>query len=268
MKIPGINFLSGLMISLSWLFFPSCNELNCIDGNNEMTKESRNIERAFEGISLSADYSVFLRKSEVDSIVIEAESNLVPKIITEIRNNRLELRTEDNLCLNPRKPIIVRVFSNHIKDIDISGSGNVESDTLIADQFKLTISGSGSVKAPLWVRKIQTTIAGSGNAELWGKANDAEFSISGSGNIESFGLDMDSCRTSISGSGNNYVFVRKALNASVSGSGSVYYKGNPDVQMHVSGSGTVINRAAGGSHALNHYGGLSIAPYRTLYLIY
>lgn len=268
MKIPGISFLLSLTISLAWIIFPSCNELNCIEGNNEMTRDNRKTEQSFIGVSLSADYSVFLRKSDKDSIVIEAESNLISKIITEVRNNTLELRTENNLCLNPRKPIIVRVYSNKIQHIDISGSGDVESDTLLSNQLKVTISGSGSLKAPMWVDHLQTTIAGSGNVELWGRAKNADFSISGSGNIESFGLDMDSCQTSISGSGNNYVFVRKELDASVSGSGSVYYKGNPDVKMHVSGSGTVENRPAGGSHALNHYGGLSTAPYRTLYLIY
>ncbi|MBK7028174.1 MAG: DUF2807 domain-containing protein [Bacteroidales bacterium] len=256
----------GLFLIL--LATTSCSDLQCIDGNNEMVKEKRIPGSGFDAITLSSDFSVFITHSKVDSIVIEAESNLIPKIITETRNNKLELRTAGDICLNPRKPLIIRIFTNQISELDISGSGNIQSDSIISDQLMLTISGSGSFKAPIYVKNLQTTIAGSGNVELWGKATKGELIISGAGNIDSYGLDMDSCRTSISGSGNNYVFVRDLLEATISGSGSVFYKGSPEVQSHVSGSGSVVNKPSGSAQAMSRLGGFSIPPSRTIYLIY
>jgi hypothetical protein len=249
-------------------FLVSCNDLRCIDGNNEMASQSRQLTEAFDGVDLSSDFTVFIKHGTTDSVIIEAESNLMSNILAEVKNHKLELKTSENTCLNPRKPVIIRVYTNKTETINITGSGNVQADSLISEELSITVSGSGSVKAPIYVEKLNAAIAGSGNVEIWGKASNCQLDISGSGNLESYGLDQDSCISSISGSGNMFVYVRKMLTASISGSGSVYYKGNPELNTQISGTGKVVNQQNSNSRAYSPRGSFNSFSSRSMYMIY
>ena len=249
-------------------FFSSCNDLRCIDGNNEMVTESRAVATDFNGVSLSSEFTVFITHSLRDSVSVEAESNFMPHILTEVKNRQLELKTTEKTCLNPRKPVIIRIYTNELEHIVLSGSGTIQADNIIAEQLKISVSGSGSVKAPIEVNNFHATIAGSGNIEIWGKATNSHLDISGSGNFESYGLDQDTCISSVSGSGNIFIYVRKMLDASISGSGSVYYKGNPELDMHISGSGKVVNQQSSKNSAYSASGSFYSLPSRSMLMIY
>jgi hypothetical protein len=250
------------------VFIVSCDDLRCIDGNNEMNTQPRSITAGFDGVSLSSDFTVFIVHGLKDSISVEAESNLLPNIITEVNRGTLELKTASNTCLNPRKPVIIRISTTNLTNLAITGSGTIQSDSITTNQLSISVSGSGSFKAPVNVKMFNAVIAGSGNIEVWGKASNADLSITGSGNMESYGLDQDSCNTAISGSGNIFVYVRKALSASISGSGSVFYKGNPEIDMHISGSGKVVNQKSVANSSDSFRGSFNVFPSRTMYMIY
>jgi hypothetical protein len=257
-------FLSFIII----VCLSSCSDLRCIDGNNEMSNQSRKINAGFDGVTLTSDFSVFITPGQKDSISVEAESNLLPNIITEVKNGILELSTSNSICLNPRKPIIIRIYTDTISSLAITGSGSIQSDSIINEKLRISVSGSGTVKAPVNVQKLDAVIAGSGNIEIWGKSSISQLSISGSGNLESYGLDQDSCTTAISGSGNMFIYIRKSLQASITGSGSVFYKGNPEINMNISGSGKVINQQSGANSAYSSRSNFSTFPFRSMYMIY
>lgn len=265
-----LRFLTILIVlaSLQLLFLQSCDELSCKQGNNEMKREIRNPGQSFDKIALSSDFMVFLFQSDIDSLTIDAESNLIPDIITDVIDRQLLISTKKETCLNPGKPIIVKVYSKNIRSLNISGSGTIESDTLIADNIQLSVSGSGSLKLPVKTSDLEAMISGSGTIETWGIANSGRFTISGSGNIESYGLNMENCQTNLSGSGNHYVFAKDKINATISGSGNVYYKGSPEIVSRVSGSGQVSRQSSGGKPSLNPSGSFNVTPLRPVYMIY
>jgi hypothetical protein len=262
------SMVIGMLAAFITSFFTSCNDLNCIDGNNEMVKQSRPIASDFEGVSLCSDYTVFITHNSKDSISVEAESNLMPNILTEVKDHQLELKTTENTCLNPRKPVIIRIYCHDLTHLDIAGSGSVQADSLLSEHLDISVSGSGSIKAPLKVNILKAAIAGSGNIEIWGKAIHSRLDVSGSGNLESYGLDQDSCVSSISGSGNIFIYVRKMLDASISGSGSVYYKGNPELDCHVSGTGKVLNQQNSTGRAYSSMGNFNLMSAHSMYMIY
>jgi hypothetical protein len=257
-----------LLSFISALFFSACSDLHCIDGNNEMTKQARPLDTTFNKLVLTGDFSVFVVHSLKDSMSLEAESNLIPNITTEIKQNSLEISTAENTCLNPRKPIIIRVFSSRLTDMIISGSGTIQSDSNQINILRVTISGSGSFKSPVKVENLIATIAGSGNIEVWGNSRTSKLTISGAGNIDSYGLMQDSCYVAISGSGNTYLYVKNSLDATISGSGSVFYKGSPKIESHITGSGKVMNQLSNTGNAHLPSCGLSTIPSRSLYMIY
>ena len=233
-----------------------------------MVKVARTVEGNFNEVSLSSGFSVFISHSEKDSILIEAESNLIPNIVTEVNNNCLEVRTSDFTCLNPVKPIIIRVFTNNLQALNVSGSGNIQSDTLVADNLNIQLSGSGSLRVPVSVKKIRVALSGSGNITLSGSSANSNYSISGSVAIESYDLEQESSDITISGSGNCYVNVGGSLNATISGSGSVYYKGSPEINSRVTGSGRVVSQLSRLGNFMQIKSGFNSFYGKSIYLIY
>ncbi|NVO19450.1 MAG: DUF2807 domain-containing protein [Bacteroidetes bacterium] len=250
------------------LLLPSCSDLHCKEGNNEMTIQSRQTDTMLESVCLNSDFTVFISRSSKDSISIESESNLIKDIITETINGKLVIKTADNACLNPRKPIIIRVFASNLKELELNGSGSITSDTLISEALALNISGSGNIRSAVKTQNLKVVMSGSGNLELWGKAGEARMDNSGSGSIESYGLDLDTCHTRLTGSGNVFTYVKEKLYASIAGSGSVYYKGKPELEQNISGSGKVMNQLKRTLQSYSGRGSYNSSSPRSLYTIY
>jgi hypothetical protein len=233
--------LLTILASLPVLFsFNSCFLADRIEGNGNMKTETRTMDASFNQISLSSDFTVYIVKSDENKIIVEAESNLMEYIYTDVRSNDLSLRTPNNTWLDPRRDIIITIYTdNEINDISISGSGYIEADTIDASTLQLSISGSGDMKIPVNVDRLKANISGSGNINVWGYAPNAEYDISGSGDIKAIGVETKTCDAHISGSGDITVYVTDRLNVHISGSGSVYYEGNPLIDADISGSGGV-----------------------------
>ncbi len=235
-KIRAIGLVLLLLLLLNSCFF------HCIDGNGKVVSESRTLEREFEGIAVAGSFDAIVTQAAKDSIHIEAEANLMEYILTEVDGNNLVLRTPNNTCIDPRKPVVVHIFAKNIRQLSISGSGSILTDPFKTDELSLSIGGSGSIKATVEAEKVSGTISGSGNIQLEGKAQEANYRISGSGKIGAEGLASADCSAGVSGSGNIYLSASEKLKATISGSGSVYYSGSPSTDINISGSGGVHHR--------------------------
>lgn len=230
---------SILLLSLS---FVACNDFNfeTIKGNGNVIMESKYIQPDYDEVSVAGSFDVTIVPAKQDSVIIAAESNIIPYIIIEKRGELLVIKNTPNTNLRTTKPVKITLFSANISSIDLSGSGNINADSLNSADINLSISGSGSILAGVVSENLQISIAGSGDVMVNGTTTNSKNHIAGSGNIKSYGLVQQNCKASIAGSGDIFTFPEKSLNASIAGSGSVYYKGNPSISVDISGSGKVL----------------------------
>jgi hypothetical protein len=188
-----------------------------------------------------------------ESLVIEADKNMLPTLQTFVRDGRLILRQEapwwnpaywiDWLFMDKR--LHYRVTMKQVNGVSISGSGSARADRLQSDRCNLSISGSGRFAvAGLEVNSLATDISGSGRVELSGKAGGHAISISGSGTVLAAGLETQNTTVRISGSGVAEVNASQALDITMSGAGDVRYLGSPKVTQSISGSGRVRQMSA------------------------
>ena len=105
--------------------------------------------------------------------------------------------------------------------------------------FRVVISGSGSVSAGVVADRVDVDLRSSGRVELVGSAVDATLTGRGSGMIQAEELMVKRVQATVSGSANVWVNAVETLMATVTGSGSVRYRGTPQVTQHVLGRGTV-----------------------------
>jgi hypothetical protein len=256
MKIKTITITIAL--ALITVLYSGCYKPYRLNGNGDVVTQTRQVF-SFNSIESKADFNVYIEQDSIYQVTVQAESNLMGSIQTMVNGNTLVLSTNANLHNN--YPINIYVKTPTLNNVTLSGSGIVESDTIVTNNFSVKLSGSGNMNGAIIASSVNTVITGSGNinyymvteqlattisgsgtVNLMGSASSGTHVISGSGNLNSYNLLENYVTANISGSGNMYVNVSNQLNVSISGSGSVFYLGDPLLNINISGSGSVIKQ--------------------------
>ncbi len=207
-------------------------------------KQTRNVG-SFSGIALSSGGTVYLTQGDEEKVEVQASSDIIDEIITEVRGGTLVIKRRDSDSWfswgSSSGSFDVYVTARRIEEVDVSGSGRIYGQNKItSDRLELDVSGSGRMELKVYTKMIEADISGSGRIQLEGNGTDLEVSISGSGSVDAIDFAVENCEARISGSGRCEVNVSKSIDARISGSGSVYYKGEPDkINSSTSGSGRV-----------------------------
>ena len=188
-----------------------------IQGSGVVRSETRDVS-GFDGIALVGSGQATIRVADEESVIVEAEDNLLPHLRTRVEGTRLVLDADRNI--SPTRPIVYRITMKRLDHLSISGSGDIEATGIRGDELVVSISGSGDMKVE-------------------GEVRDARFRISGSGLIDAERLSSERATATISGSGDMTIGPARAINAHVSGAGSVRYKGSPSVTSQISGAGSI-----------------------------
>jgi hypothetical protein len=229
-----------LFSSVAILFATTgCVEDFTIHGNGITASEGR-IITGFKQVKSEGAFDVHITSGDEFDIIVNAESNLLPYIETDVNNHTLRIYVRGIHNVKNQLPMEVYVTTPYLEGITQSGSGMISSDHFSSDHFDVIISGSGSIATAIDAVTVDALISGSGNLSISGAATSAGFTVSGSGKIEADNLNVRDCSAKISGSGNMWVNVEQYLKANISGSGNVFYNGTPDIEKSISGSGNVI----------------------------
>lgn len=224
------------------ILFSSCERdwYENIKGVGPIVSETRTVA-TYNDLYLGIPAEVYLYQGNDESITLDAQSNILDVIETEVRGNELKIKFRNGIGVRRHETIKIYITSRNYNRLQISGSGNIYSETpILSSGINMKISGSGNIRmmnidAPV----VEAQISGSGKINMSGFTANQYLKISGSGDIFAFGLLSETADIQISGSGKTEVNVTEFLNADISGSGSIYYKGNPSIQSKISGSGRI-----------------------------
>ncbi len=216
-----------------------CDEIT-LEGNGISKTENRYVAH-FDEVNSSGNFIVNISYGKEFDVSVEAESNLLPYIKTEVTKGRLDIKIRGIHIFDNSLPMKVNIVMPALTAIQLSGSGEINTGIFNANYFEIVVSGSGKVFTVVDTETIDITVSGSGEVEIEGGADGAEMLVSGSGQIYAFDFPLNDCQATVSGSGKIHVYTLGVLDAVISGSGSVYYIGNPRVNARISGSGKVID---------------------------
>lgn len=234
--------ISTLIILVA--FLASCKKggVFCHKGDNNITTEVRDVSN-FSKIALSDVGNVYVEQADEYSVSVETSSNLQDIILTEVSGNTLEIKIKKRKCIKGSPTINVYVTAPNINALTISGAGSIYASELIqTTSMDLTISGSGDIQVDsLETSAIDAVISGSGSitANGIGTASNQKVSISGSGSVNTLNLMANNADVHISGSGTCSLHAIQTLDATISGSGDIIYKGTPAITTNISGSGNI-----------------------------
>lgn len=211
-----------------------------IKGSGVGSSETRKLGD-FHAVSLRGSMDIEYTDGPAEDVVIEAEDNILPLIITEVKDGQLIVKEKNNFHFNTHKRILVKVTAPDVEELSLAGSGTIhimnnwEQD----DKVKLALTGSGDVTGAVNAPEVSVAVTGSGNVKLEGETKDLNVDIAGSGAFEGYNLKAENTNVHVGGSGDAEVHASVKLDVHVAGSGSVSYHGNPQVNSSTSGSGSV-----------------------------
>lgn len=188
-------------------------------GSGVSKTEIRNVP-AFDSVELAGGNNVVIRVGGDQSVVVEADDNLLGRVTTKVLSGTLVIGNTPG-GFTTKSPMSVVVTIPRLSELTLAGGGNIVVDDVRAESLTVTLSGGGNLTASGAARSLRLTLSGSGNMWFTGLVAD----------------DVDAV---LSGSGNMFVTATKSLEASIPGSGSIAYAGSPPhVTKSVTGSGTI-----------------------------
>jgi len=213
-----------ILLFLTSMFLTACQgvslNLLVIRGSGNLASETRNIS-GFTAISLVGSANVDVAFGPVETVVVEAEDNILPVIETVLQKDVLVIRTKFNFNIQATEPIQIHITMKSLDGISIPGSGNITVSGLNANSFSIDMPGSGNIIVD-------------------GISNSVDIVLDGSGNILCENLKAKDAKVTLDGSGNITVYASESLDASIKGSGDIHYGGDPtEVVKTVPGSGSI-----------------------------
>jgi Putative auto-transporter adhesin, head GIN domain len=186
---------------------------------NGKRKESRNVS-GFEEVELRGVGNLSIEQTGSESLTIEAEDDVIPKLKTRVINNRLIIASKPDTIIQTTEPINYKLTVKNLSALEVQGTANIEAEDIKTHRLAVIISGAGNVK---------TT----------GEADEQQINLSGSSIYRAEDLESKEVRINVAGAGSAVVNVSEELDAEISGVGSVEYIGDPTVKQDVIGAGRV-----------------------------
>lgn len=207
----------------------------------------------FKGIYVNSNYTVYLKQTNKQEVVIEALTEIFTATEVKVENGilmiNIERKTEnpnkslwakiDDIKLNPTMKIWVSV--KNLNELQVNGGGKIISENSIAaDYITVGVAGNGSLDVDVKGNTVKAEVSGSGTLTLRGYATSIDAVISGSGTVNGFNCPLETAKVKVSGNGLAQLTVSNNIDATVMGSGQIKHKGNTKTATKkIYGSGSV-----------------------------
>jgi len=209
-----------------------------IEGSGKLDSEERSVSD-FRKVQFSGIGTLYIDHGDVETLIVEADDNLLEYIETEVLNEVLYIDLREGVNINPKEKITYHLTIKDLDDISISGVGNVKAPDLESKKFNIDLSGASNIEInQLIASELHVRLSGVGNISIkGGQIINQDIRISGSGSYSASNLESNVVKIDLSGLGSASVWATEELTVNISGAGKVDYAGQPSVNSNISGVG-------------------------------
>jgi len=215
--VPTVTLLVTLMagsVSADWFGFNS----RGVKGSGDVVTEERDV-KPFKRIESNGAADIYITVGDELSVKVTFDDNLIDLIETEVRGKTLKIGNRENY--RSRNGCKIEISVPELERVYLRGSGDVLVERLEAEFFEFKLAGSGSLVAEGTTDELEVRLSGSGDIDTRDLiAQEAYVSLSGSGEVKVHA--EESFDGSLSGSGDIAIYGNPAdFSKSISGSGSI-----------------------------------------------
>ena len=206
--------------------------------------ETREV-KDFDQVKLREYGELIITQGEQESLTIEADEELLPKIQTEVANRKLTIAIDQDWIEQLTTHLTTRKIKYHlqlknIQKLEISGAASVKAAKLTADRLELKVGGAANINIrQIQARRLEVELPGTGNLDLAGQADEQTVVVSGAGMYRAPRLETQKTSIEITGLGKAIVWAVTDLDVTITGFGSVRYYGEPRVKRNIHGMGNL-----------------------------
>lgn len=194
------------------------------------------------GVHVASGIDLELTQGANQSVVVQADENLMEYILTRVENGVLRIYSEVNIMNTKSK--VVKVTVKDINRLQASSAGDIEGKSVIkSDALRIDVSSAGDVEIAVDVRELNIEVSSAGDLDISGSADVMNAAVSSAGDLDAPELKVREANIEVSSSGDAEIYVTERLTAKSSSAGNVYYGGNPEyVDARSSSSGNIRKR--------------------------
>ncbi len=197
-----------------------------IKGSRNVVSEDRVIGSDFEIISVKQGINLYITQGKQTDIRVEADDNIIDLLITEVKNNELNIYFEKNV--NRAKARNVYLTIDNISKIKASSGSSITSEnTLQTTLLELDSSSGSSIKIHANASEIKTESSSGSSIIIYGKCNTFTANSSSGSTINADELKTVNAKAEASSGANIDVNVTGKLTAKASSGGDIDYEGSP-----------------------------------------
>ncbi len=240
------SFIIIVLLLSAVLMLTGCNTISFLSrvtrGSGNMATELRVVEN-FEYINFNGSGKLIITQGTGEKLLIEAEDNILPKLVSTVKNGVLTLGFETNLKSDqviPTKEIVFTLNVIDLSGLTVNGAVSLELNSLVMQDFELNINGAGDFNlSDIQATNLTVTIDGGADVIVSGTSQNQNVTINGASKYDAGELQTTITEITLNGVGDSIVWVADDLTIQINGAGGVQYYGDPHVTQNISGIGNV-----------------------------
>ncbi|MGL2964334.1 head GIN domain-containing protein [Flavobacterium sp. RSB2_4_14] len=232
-------------VIITTLLLTSCNSKidfsNGIDGNGNVTTQTRNVENNFSKIDVSRGLNVTIEQSNSYLVEVEADENLQDHITTRVEDGTLIITTDENI--DEAKARNIRVKLPLLSSVESTSGSSVSSKGILkgTDISIETTSGS-ETKLSLEFDNISCESSSGSSLTINGKALRLKTESTSGSTIESRDLLVNDVISESSSGSSTRVHPLVSINAKASSGSSINYYSTPKTVIKEESSGGSVSK--------------------------
>ncbi len=218
------------------------NDRNRIVGNGEVTVENRPVDD-FEELTFCCNLRVELTQGPTTEVRVEAESNLLPYVKTEVSGKRLRIGFRDNVNFRSKEPIVVYVTVPTLTYIGGEAGGQLQMQSAFTgERMELEAGSAAFIEAEFSGAELRARADSGGHIEVKGSGKSVDAAASSGGAVSAQHYLAERGEAEASSGGGVDINVSEALEADASSGGRVSYRGEATNINVRSGSGGSVRK--------------------------
>ena len=241
-------------------------------------KETRTVS-GFTGIDASSVFNITVARGNTESLIIEADDEVMPYVRSEVRNGVLHLYLERGNQVKNIKTLNASVVMRNLDkvslsgtckltandhfspdkfkgdcsgvahltvnitagelSIEASGASNIQLKANVTGIAKIDVSGTSKIQGELKAASVKFNSSGVSAVESSGSAADVKINSSGTSKINAPNFAVRTATVESSGTSKITIDVAELLKVNSSGASSVEYKGAPAIEAKTGGTSKV-----------------------------
>ena len=222
------------------VLFSSCKK-HKVKPSSDITTMERFVDD-FVGVEIADAIEATITYSNgSQKVVVEANSNVHPYILTKVDGGRLKVCIKKGVSFKKEATIKVHITLPQITVLKASGASNVTlMNQIEANHIDIEASGASRIYGSLSAASSYIKLSGASEVNFQGVSNLTTINLSGASQFDSFNFHINDLNADLSGASNAYVTVNDNLNLVASGASSFHYSGNCVIgELNLSGSSTI-----------------------------